>query len=422
MTRGIIRFCLSKKPVQTKIKAGVLPYVLTLALVISSICMMMILMAYYNGLEISKYRTGLKLNRNATSGLNYLLASNDIEYGFPIQLDLFGDGNDSVLLSKKPWGLFEVNYVRAHQGDHRLTKIALSGKKILQLRDMAVYLSDNNVPLSLIGETEIIGNAVLPKAGVKPGYINRRSYNGSELIYGSVEQSRNRLPDLNYLLLSQINSFDQVSAYEPFLTNEPNHKKYSFDVLGTYVIEGSNLVISDSLQGNLVIKAGVVNITSTAYTENIIVIANKVTIEDGFTGSLQVFATDSISVGVNCNLLYPSGITCHSISNNGIKIGANSQVSGYVLSLGEGNLRDTALKLEKGVSVTGYVYCHKSVELEGIVNGSILCDNFKYVSGTGVNMNNLVDVRVNVKNRSIYVLAPWIFSYESDSEVVKWLN
>lgn len=403
-----------------KLRGGVLPFVLTLSVVISSMCLMMILMVYYHKLEVSSYRIKLKLSKNATSGFNYLLSSNEVPYTSPLHFDLFGDGNDSVLCYKKPWGLFEVYYVKAHQGEHNHHKIGLIGEEVLDFGDLAVFLSDQNTVLSLIGDTEIVGNALLPQAGVKEGYMNNRSYSGTELIYGSIHTSQKHLPRLREDLLNYITSFEKGLAYEPLIAVREHNKKYSFSRFGTYIIEEGRTLVDDSLQGNLIIKAKDVEISASAHTENILVIAETVIIEDGFRGSLQVFASDHVKIGANCNLTYPSGITCYSPGNSGITIGETSRISGYLVNLGNSSPGQTALKLEKGASIVGYAYCKGSVELKGSIDGTILCDNFLYQPGR--RMNNLVDAKINVRNRSMYMLAPLIFPSEGNLKIVDWLE
>ena len=56
------------------------------------------------------------------------------------------------------------------------------------------FLSEHQRPLTLVGNTLLTGKAYLPKAGVKPGYIDQRGYAYTTLVNGDVERSGNALP------------------------------------------------------------------------------------------------------------------------------------------------------------------------------------------------------------------------------------
>jgi len=91
-----------------RIRANSLSITIIIALIISLLSSLLVLQAYqYRSIQL-KYFLDDKLNNNLRSGISICLAdtsqyTNDvIKY-----MDLFGDKDDSVMIKRIPWGIYQ---------------------------------------------------------------------------------------------------------------------------------------------------------------------------------------------------------------------------------------------------------------------------------------------------------------------------
>ena len=112
-----------------RVPAGALALVLVISIVISAILLGLVGLFATTHRQAQQQECQQRVQRNARSGLAYVLASPALPYFRPQALDLFGEGRDSVVVSVRPWGLFEVAVVVAGQGRTRDTLLALLGSR-----------------------------------------------------------------------------------------------------------------------------------------------------------------------------------------------------------------------------------------------------------------------------------------------------
>ena len=190
---------MSSDPVKpARLDAGILSSVLAIALIIATLCASLISLAYYYRMATLQHTIVDRLENNAQSGINLLLATSDhSDASEGYWKDLFGQKQDSVWLHQKPWGVYQVGIARARTGNKSRQKVALFGRKPDQTGQSALYLVDEQRPLSIAGRTQLIGRCYLPKAGIKSAYINRIGYQGEQLVKGSTQESQSSLPKLS---------------------------------------------------------------------------------------------------------------------------------------------------------------------------------------------------------------------------------
>jgi len=76
----------------------------------------------------------------------------------PRTLDLFDKGEDTVVLERKRWGLFDIGLSTAKRGSHCSQVLALWGGQPDAIAQLALYLVDENRPLSVAGSNVIKGD------------------------------------------------------------------------------------------------------------------------------------------------------------------------------------------------------------------------------------------------------------------------
>src|SRR5690606_34855171 len=83
----------------------------------------------------------------------------------------------------------------AKKGKIQFTKTGFVGRG--EENRYALYLNDNQRPMVIVGNSMIIGDALLPQRGIKMGNIHGYGYTRPQLVYGRTKQSNTALPRLN---------------------------------------------------------------------------------------------------------------------------------------------------------------------------------------------------------------------------------
>ena len=413
-----------------KLQAHALYFVLVISLIIAILCGAILLFAYYSSILVHQNDRKIDLLINAQSGIELLMSDSEILMSNEKKdIDLFGEECDSVILYRKPWGLFEVVSAKAHRAGVSKTKVALVGYKPDEDDDMALYMVDQNRPLRLSGSTRLEGTCFLPKAGVERDYVEGLSYTGTRLVYGEVKQSSNRLPELDKELMTSYTQPETGGAEKVFAELAPGdtiNVSFSDPAL---VLTGGDIVIgAQRIVGHVVIQATrSVTVRENASLADVRIHAPVVYFAEGFKGSVQVMATDSVIIGEKCQFLYPSSVGLLKPSNNineaQIKVGAETVFRGVMFSSqGHYDRSRTRILLEEKTVVLGFLYSDGKIDLKGEVNGSVVCRMFTRKSKSGVSENLLVNATINRNALPKEFVSTALLNLSGKKEVAKWLE
>jgi hypothetical protein len=414
------------------LKASALVYALFISLLLITLCSAIIMVSHYSSVNAVSWEEKAKVERNAMSGISFLLGS--IEPMEKKALDLFGKGNDSVLLSKKSWGAFEMIVSEGFSRHHRFSQVALAGNDLGSDSSMALFLADMDKPLSLCGRTEIRGTCFLPKAGVKRAYIEGQNFVGNNLINGDVKPSERNIAEVNKALITNLEKIFNKEFLEQdsvVRADEVGIPSLHHSFAKRSVVFYSSAVVrldTNKLSGNImVISDREVIVSEDAILQDVIICAPKVRIEKKFLGTLQVFASDSIIVAEECHLNYPSvlGIVRQekSCDNATVIIKEKSEVSGMIFAYQEkfDNRKQVKLSLDKNTAVMGYVYTNGLLDLKGSVFGSVMCSKFILSTPSSVYENHLLSATIDRTKLSKYFVGSSLTSTNENKKVVKWL-
>lgn len=420
------------------IKAGSLFYAIVISILMAIISGMCILSFYFSDIEFQSCEMIQRLNVNATSGLNLLLDDRSVtEMNEGVILDLFGKGTDWVELKTIPWGAFEIAIAKAKSKSNFSSRIAMTGHPIDELNLYSIYLMDENKPLAVSGKTVIRGNAFLPSLGIKRAYIEGQSYQGSELVYGQIMNSKKTLPEFNKQQLDNI----QEMFSEKRITNSDSVIETASELGGDSIVNSfekntmvfmskEKLTISSGLySGNIAVFSDrEVLIESDAVMRDVIICAPKVRIKENFKGNVQVFSSDSITIEKNVSLNYPSvlGLISNDKSSkvSSIQIGENDTIKGTVFSYQkiEAPLKQMNIELGKKSVVMGQVQTNGSVDLKGCIYGSLMCRKIMLRTSSSVYENHLLDATIDITRLSEHYVGADFISFDSPKKVIKWLN
>ena len=420
------------------IRASALYMVIVIALVIAVLCSSLIVVAYFYRSEYQRKFRYDQLENNLKSGINVLLASSDTAYSKPTTLSLFNGNADSVTLQKMDWGIYNIGMVKAFTQNDTLFRAFSLTYAIDSLKWGALYLADQDRPLSLSGETSIIGNAFVPKAGVKKTYINNKAYQGDErLIIGKISNSQKKLPSLDEtritLLQKYLSEKDQNtssdSSFEKIDTLQNSFLKPTRSIhLGKKIHTIKNII----LRGNIVLYSDTtLTIDHSATLDNILVFARSIIVTSDFHGTCQLFATDSIHVQPGCVFNYPS---CLGVLNSNssktspyvrIVLGKNTRFNGAVFTYRQKEEEIMpVLALDSNVTISGQIYSQGMLQFKYNlqVNGSVFTKLFTYQNSFNLMENTLIDAKISSKALSPYYLSSVLFPVSKRKKVLQWLE
>lgn len=404
-----------------RLKAGVLPFVLAISLVLALVCSAAILLTYYHRISFLQGQINKSLRNNVLSGLQYGLASlPELPEKEWIAIDLYGNGQDSVKIRKESWGFFHIIEAEALRGRHRHYKVALTGAQLPEEKPV-LYLEDKRRPLSIAGDTKISGDARLPKAGIKADYVNRIGYRKAKLVYGKILESQPEMPEPKAEMLNQLKELSGSpgrSGQIPPLYNSFQEREF------LSLSYPASFVLKDSLSGKILLKSEKeIVVRKEAYVKDVILFAPKIRIERGFEGQLQAFATDTLIVGKEVRLHYPSALgLLADKSGSLIEIQENAHIEGVIFheSKNEGEAFHL-LKMAEGSQVLGEVWAKGFVELRGEISGTLSCGKFYLHTPASIYENYIFNGKIEREKLPSFYVSSALLNPEAKRNYVKWL-
>ncbi|SRX52245.1 hypothetical protein [Aequorivita sp. CIP111184] len=370
---------------------------------------------------------------NANAGIHYSLKKEHlIADSISIENDIY-----TTRIKKASWGGYLKINSTALAKTKSFSKIALTGSKVSDPA-LGIYLSESKLPLVLVGNTVIEGDAYVSDFGIKPGIISGHYYNGKELVRGNISSGKGSLPELDPVW---VNDIRRLQEYVPFNLDEVIEReainKNSFFENTHFVYDENKITLNETYIGNIIIKSVTeVVVTNIAQLTDVVVIAPKITIEEGFAGSASFIAEERISLAENVQLDYPSSLILVNTKNDEnipvqkgeepIFIADNSIIEGTVIYLDERKEKTdnsmnsfTHVAIAPMGTVNGYVYCQGNVELMGTVIGAIYANRFLAREFGSVYINHIYNGKV--WGRDIDPAFGGLPFKDSDKAIVKWL-
>jgi hypothetical protein len=419
------------------LKASALYIVIIIALVIGLLCSSLIVAAYFYKLEYQKKFRYDQLRNNVSSGVNILLAGEDTSYTTGKTFSLFNSDADSVSLKRVFWGMYDIGISRAFIQKDTLYKTFSIANNIDSTKWAALYLIDEDRPLSLSGKTSIIGDVFIPKAGVTTAYVDNKAYQGDKrLVIGLKKSSEKTLPLLSANRLNQFKQFLKQRVNEDSTLAKKDSITQSFLSPTRYFNfkKTAQNISNIKMAGNIVLFSDtVITIDSTATLSNIMVFAKTITVKSGFRGNCQLFATDSIRIDSACHFDYPSCLGVlrfekpgPTISREQIIIGKKCSFNGIIFTYEQNQTEQKPIiDLGKNVKITGQVYSQGMLKTKDSVevDGSVFTSQFLYQNSFTLFQNYLINITISSKALSRYYLTGDLMPVaDKRKKVLQWLE
>jgi len=400
---------------QSKIDASVLPTVLAVSLLVS--VMMMGLLSLYE-LDFLFFA---RLQRIRTQKDNIESLLTLYRYDPMIASRLEADSSlvlydtlpaSRMKLTCSDWGLYEVAIASSYEGDlyqGQILGLSAPAKDVCTL-----WYRDNNSALTLTGDSNIEGEAWLPRNGVIYGQMQSVYFKGEKLSPTQIKKSTSTLPAPDSKRSAVIEKLFGLSPN----TFAADSMTVSFRGDGPAVIAAQGSRLSNCYYaGNIVITGGRIEIARSAHLRDVIVVGREVIVEDGFSGAMQIFARDTARVGKDVVMEYPSGV----YSEKSASLGDNSLLEGYMVVDCKGDADKTKANCVKSRTsrLRGLLYVKGIAQLQGTVAGAVYLDKATYYSPHGYYEDMLFDASLFGRAEAIYPL--WLDA-AGKRETIKWVR
>lgn len=352
-----------------------------------------------------------------------------------LQTELSGEKinitGDTSFLSTNHWGAWNVVHSKTYHGRFNFERFALIGEKFNKEKP-ALYLADTDQKLSLAGATRIEGKVYLPKRGVERAYIGGKNYTGEKLIYGNQSIAEKKLPTIKHSaqVFDLVEFLKKEDVIEISQINSSIKQKFSDPILFLQSI--TPVFLEDSIQGRVVIQSfDSIFVSSKSNLQNVILIAPIIRIEKGFKGSVQIEASQRVTIEEDVALKYPSTIRLIEKQKNstrekhGVYFGENSELLGGILILSnKPNFRNLIqLSLSETSLVAGLVYNQGESDVKGSIIGSLYTYKINLKTRSSSYSNHLLDALISSKKLPDYFIYPnWLESeILGETEIIDWL-
>ena len=338
--------------------------------------------------------------------------------------ELFIYGQDSVLMTRYHWGIYDVVHSRIPSSGKTLHKTALLGFK--GNLGPAMELLDTRKQLALSGKSQIRGNAVLPSSGITTTTVNGKPFQGGTPLVGTARNGEGQSPELDTRMLDRIMP---TNATKISLSELADSTTLHFWEAPLH-LTGSKIELKDKhWTGPIFVAAdSLIVIDQSCHLDGVILQAPQIQIDTSFSGRLQAFATLELAVGPNSTLTYPSVLAIipqgsFYRQNGRLRIDKNSKIDGFILGLKSEVARESQLFASLDHSdLKGRFVWQGGLEASGRIEGAVYCDNFFYRgSGGQFYFNYLVDCTIDGPSRSEHWVEPLIWN-QGKKQVAQWLD
>lgn len=390
------------------VKAHSLLYAVYVCLIVAVLCGGLLLLAnLYNQLNLH-YVTHESLYITNQSTVNYALGN-----GLATNEEILTEEQTGMQsqFTVKNHGLLPLLLTQSFTKKDTVASSHFIGQKVVNT-NTALYLANFTQPLSVSGNVTIKGDVFLPTERIKESYINNKPNIIS--IQGKKSISEIQLPTLSEKCKSifetrnstkvSLNEFEKKkdSIYVNSFFNETIEFQLVQTTLENKIIKGNFIISSNDS----------IFIRKNNVLEDVIIIAPKVAIEEGFKGTIQVFAEESITLGKRVTLNYPSVIALYNNKEEKetfILIDEEVKIAGLVMLFGNNlmQLDKNTLEIKEKGKVIGNIYCSGILTLKSDVYGSIYTSKLNHKTPSSSYFNTIADITIDVtKKPKVFIDMP----------------
>lgn len=389
------------------VKAHSLLYAIYICLIVSIICGALLYFSnLYNQLNVY-YNLQEELYIQNQSVLNFAL-------GNKTQLaEIEKDKNSGIegSFETKQYGLLSLVMAKSYISNDTVISAHFVG--VRNEGKNAIYLTNLSKSLFYSGKVKLVGNNLLPSTFIETSYINNDL---NKLIQeGKNTVSEAQLPEINpdFKKIFEGIKAEKVKLNAIEKTKDSIYYNSFFNATKEVMVK-SNLS-SIIFKGNYVLRSeDSIRVKKSTVLEDVILIAPKITFEEGFKGTVQAFATKGIELEEKVVLNYPSVVCVYNESPEGskIKIKKESKVTGAVVLFGNPNdlIEKNTIEIDEDGLLFGDLYCSGKLMLKSNVYGSVYTNRFFLKTVSSSYENLISNIEINTEKRPDYYISIPLFN------------
>lgn len=389
------------------VKAHSLLYAIYICLIVSIICGALLYFSnLFNQLNLY-YNLQEELYIQNQSVLNFALGNKTIAAEIEKEENSGIEGSYET----KPYGLLSLVLTKSYISNDTVSSVHFVGARNLDKN--AIYLTNLSKSLYYSGKVKLIGNNQLPSPFIETSYINN---NLNQLVVkGENTISETFLPEIN----ADFKKIFQGIKSEKIKLSDVERPKdslyYNSFFNATKEISVKSTLGNSIFKGNFILRSeDSIRIKKNTVLEDVILIAPKVTFEEGFKGTVQVFATKGIELEEKVTLNYPSVICVYNESNeeSKIKIKKGCHITGAVVLFGNTNdlIGKNTIEVDEDGLLYGDLYCSGKLMLKSNVYGSVYTNRFFLKTSSSSYENMISDIEINTVKRPDYFISIPLFN------------
>lgn len=308
--------------------------------------------------------------------------------------------NSKVSIRSYRWGLYEILEITAG----RYTARRLLGKAAESFYEAAMYVPERQRMLSVAGKTQLKGKLYLGAKGITYVRMREDFYKATLLDMSQIYRSKEEFPEVGQEVEALVSNLMANGLKELPPAEREGEVSFSHPIVYRQLEPD---VGEMDLSGHFVLYAGdTLCIRENNRFRGVIAVARKVRITQGFKGSLQIFARDSIILEKQVILLPGSGLWVNGeLSGRSIRLGENCVINGYVVVRGNRLTSERPVPhyfQSPGSLVKGLVYIDGTAHIQGSIEGCLYAREFCYFAPEGYYSDLLCDVMLRRNGAAVY--------------------
>lgn len=389
------------------VKAHSLLYAVYVCLIVSIICGALLYFSnLYNQLNLY-YNLQEELYIQNQSVLNFALGNKLAQEA--IEKDEISSIEGSY--ETKSHGLLSVVLAQSYISNDTVSSVHFVGAQ--NRNKNAIYLTNLSKSLFYSGKVKIIGNNHLPSTFIETSYINN---NLNQLTAeGKNTVSDSKLPQINPDFKK---IFQGLKAEKAKLSDVDKPKDSLF--YNSFFNVTKEIAVKSSLgnnifKGNFILKSkDSIRVKKNTVLEDVILIAPKITFEEGFKGTVQAFATKGIELEEKVVLKYPSVLCVFNEreDESKIRIKKECQITGAVVLFGTPNnlIDKNTIEIDEKGFLFGDLYCTGKLMLKSNVYGTVYTNRFFLKTASSTYENMISNIEINTGKRPAYFISIPLFN------------
>ncbi|MDW8850094.1 hypothetical protein SD960_08335 [Flavobacterium sp. MMLR14_040] len=389
------------------VKAHSLLYAIYICLIVSIICGALLYFSnLYNQLNFY-YNLQEELYIQNQSVLNFALGNKTVV------TEIEKDENSGIEGSyvTKSYGLLSLVLAKSYISNDTVSSVHFVGERNLDKN--SIYLTNLSKSLFYSGTVKLIGDNQLPSTFIETSYINNDL--NKLVTEGKISVSESQLPEINTDFKKIFQSIKSEATKLSDLEKPKDSLFFNSFFNTTKEIKVKSILSNMIFKGNFILRSeDSIRVKKNTVLEDVILIAPKITFEEGFKGTIQAFATTGIELEEKVILNYPSVICVYNDSSDEskIKIKKECQVNGAVVLFGNTNnlIDKNTIEIDEEGLLFGDLYCSGKLMLKSNVYGSVYTNRF-FLKTTASSYENMIcNIEINTSKRPDYFISIPLFN------------